>query len=152
MTKSIEEQIAENEERIKRMQERNRKLKRRQSDKARKARTHRLIETAAIYEKATGIVAENEDDRVLLSKMLQQQIRLADGTTVKLGDLQARVYDQLKLTPEQRVAQSSMPTPQHASDQPRGFTPNPSASSTGQERSSRVGGPSQDGAALALLG
>lgn len=125
MTKSIEEQIAENEERIKRMQERNRKLKRRQSDKARKARTHRLIETAAIYEKATGIVAENEDDRVLLSKMLQQQIRLADGTTIKLGDLQARIYDQLKLTPEQRVAQSSMLAPQHAPSQPRSFAPNP---------------------------
>lgn len=124
MTKSIEEQIAENEERIKRMQERNRKLKRRQSDKERKARTHRLIETAAIYEKATGIAAANEDDREKLSKTLERPIRLADGTTVKLGALIAKLYSQPE-PPAQRAVQSTATAPQPAHTQPQSFTPNP---------------------------
>ena len=41
----------------------------------------------------------------------------------------------------------SQPTPSRKASRPT-----PSASNTGQERSSRIGGPSRDGAALALLG
>lgn len=124
MTKSMEEQLRAIEEQQKRLNEKKRRVKQRMSEKARKARTHRLIENAAIYEKATGITAENEEDRARLSKTLEQPVQLADGTTVKLGALIARLYDQPE-PPAQRAIQSATTAAQPAYEQPQSFTPNP---------------------------
>lgn len=54
MPKSEAEQIAEIEKKMKQMEQRKKELIKRQSDKERKARTHRLIEKGAIIEKYTN--------------------------------------------------------------------------------------------------
>lgn len=105
MTRSMEDQLRDIEEQQKRLTERKRRIRRRMSDQARKARTKRLIETGAIYEKATGITAESEDDRARLSRALESRIRV-DGTTVRIGALIARIYDQTK--PPQQPEQLAM--------------------------------------------
>lgn len=134
MTKSIEEQIAENKERIKRMQERNRKLMQRQSEKERKARTRRLIEVGAIVEKAHGSEYD-ERDRQTLSQGLNGIISVYDPK--RGGNVDMRVIDVIHsgipTAPEEHRTRTDAtpdtgikrpgPTPQP--DQPRSFTPNP---------------------------
>lgn len=124
MPKSFAQQIEDDENKIKRIREHQRMVRAKQAKKERNARTKRLVETAAIYEKATGYVAESDEDRAKLSRTLERPIRLADGTTVKLGTLIGRLCNQPE-PPAQRAVQSTVAAPQPAHTQPQSFTPNP---------------------------
>ena len=76
--KSLEQQIAEQEARL-------RELRRRARAEERKARTKRLIETGAVVESALGMEC-GEDERRALLAVLTMPMRLPDGSVTRLGD------------------------------------------------------------------
>lgn len=84
--KSIDQQIAEAEERL-------RKLKRRQRNEERAARTHRLVETGAVVEAALGIEFIDKADRERLMGVLTERHRRDDGQTWTWADALAHAYE-----------------------------------------------------------
>ena len=84
--KNLDQQIAATEEKL-------RKLKaKRRSDKE-KARRHRLIETGAVVEAATGIQFIEKADRERLSAILRETHQHDDGGTWTWADAIASEYD-----------------------------------------------------------
>lgn len=72
--KTIDQQIAETEERLK-------KLKKKQRNEERAARTHRLVETGAVVEAALGIEFTEKVDRERLSAILREPHKHDGGGT-----------------------------------------------------------------------
>ncbi len=68
--KTIEEQIAELEQKQKELKNKMKKVKAKQTQEERKARTKRLIEVGAIIEKAIGIEFDTEKKKEVLMKHL----------------------------------------------------------------------------------
>ena len=101
-----------------------------------------------------GNYTSREDLRATVAKALEHNVRISDGMNWNLQDL---VYEALSEEWRKRDGEDDDPweaQPPHSQPTPsrKASRPTPSASNTGQERSSRIGGPSQDGAALAPLG
>lgn len=169
MPKSFAQQIEDDENKIKRIREHQRMVRAKQAKQERNARTKRLVETGAIVEKAHG-GAYDDEGRQTFSDGLNGIISVYDPS--RGGNVDMRVIDVIDrriprlprsetTTGTAAVASRTVQAiaPQSAHAQPQSFTPSrkasrptPSASNTGQERSSRIGGPSQDGVALARLG
>lgn len=70
MSRSTDEQIEELQKQIEQKRARIRQLKARENAKARRARTHRLIQVGAIVEQATGVAYDSEQARQALSDAL----------------------------------------------------------------------------------
>ena len=79
--KSIDERIAELEEKEKKLKAQKKKLKAQQSQAERKARTKRLIEIGAAVEKALGISLDSENKRQALMDILTQERVAKNGST-----------------------------------------------------------------------
>lgn len=125
MSKSIQEQIAENDRRMNQLKERNRQLRRRQSEKDRKARTKSLIEIGARVEQATHLKWATREDWDRFTRIMQYGIRLSDGTEHTIGDI-IRITDERLTAPapaEPVPAPTSIdmpqfPSPRFTSSQP----------------------------------
>lgn len=83
--KTLEQQVAETEEHLK-------KLKAKQRAEARAARTHRLVETGAVVEKALGIEFTEKGDREQLLRVLCKTRRRNDGSTWTWAEAIAQAY------------------------------------------------------------
>lgn len=70
MTRSTDEQIEDLQKQIEQKRARIRQLKARESARARKARTHRLIQVGAVVEQATGVEYDGEQALHALSDAL----------------------------------------------------------------------------------
>lgn len=70
MSRSTGEQIEDLQKQIEQKRARIRQLKARESAKARRARTHRLIQVGAIVEQATGVAYDSEQARLALQDAL----------------------------------------------------------------------------------
>lgn len=79
--KTLDQQVAEAEERLK-------KLKAKQ----RAARTHRLVETGAVVEKALGIEFTEKGDREQLLRVLCKTRRRSDDSTWTWAEAIAQAY------------------------------------------------------------
>lgn len=88
--KSVDQQIAEAEERL-------RKLKAKKSTADRKARTKRLIETGAVVEKALGAeFASQESREALLAVLCEDRPRKnGDGTWTWGGEISREVAERM---------------------------------------------------------
>lgn len=123
MSKSIQEQIAENDRRMNQLRERNRQLRRRQSENDRKARTKSLIEIGARVEQATHLKWATSEDWDRFTRIMQYRIRLSDGTEHTIGDI-IRITDERLTAPAEPVpAPTSIdmpqfPSPRFTSSQP----------------------------------
>lgn len=101
MTKSIEERIGELKKRQDQLKAQERKLKARVSERERKARTKRLIETGAVLEKKTGIQLADELDRQRFDRALELTVTLPDNTTPTISQLIRQAYQHVQAgTPE----------------------------------------------------
>lgn len=101
MTKSIEERIGELKKRQNQLKAQERKLKARVSERERKARTKRLIETGAVLEKKTGIQLADELDRQRFDRALELTVTLPDNTTPTISQLIRQAYQHVQAgTPE----------------------------------------------------
>ena len=93
MAKSAEEQIKELEERRAQLNARIQRIKAKENAKARKARTHRLIEVGALVESAVGVECD-EAVRETLALNLNSNVQIVepDGTrrSVRLAELLTR--------------------------------------------------------------
>lgn len=89
--KSVDQQIAEAEERL-------RKLKAKKSSEDRKARTKRLIETGAVVEKALGAeFASQESREALLAVLCEARPRKnGDGTWTWGGEISRAVAERMQ--------------------------------------------------------
>lgn len=83
--KTIDQQIAEAEERLK-------KLKQKQRNEERTARTHRLVETGAIVEVALGIEFVEKADRERLQRILTKRRERSGGGTWTWADAIAQAF------------------------------------------------------------
>lgn len=83
--KTLEQQVAETEEHLK-------KLKAKQRAEARAARTHRLVETGAVVEKALGIEFTEKGDREQLLRVLCKTRRRNDGSAWTWAEAIAQAY------------------------------------------------------------
>lgn len=123
MSKSIQEQIAENDRRMNQLRERNRQLRRRQSEKDRKARTKSLIEIGARVEQATHLKWATSEDWDRFTRIMQYGIRLSDGTEHTIGDI-IRITDERLTAPAEAapittgIDMSQFPSPRFTSSQP----------------------------------
>lgn len=123
MSKSIKEQIAENERRMNQLKERNRQLRRRQSENDRKARTKSLIEIGARVEQATHLKWATREDWDRFTRIMQYRIRLSDGTEHTVGDI-IRITDERLTAPAEPVPAPTgidmpqFPSPRFTSSQP----------------------------------
>lgn len=125
MSKSIKEQIAENERRMNQLKERNRQLRRRQSENDRKARTKSLIEIGARVEQATHLKWEKREDWDRFTRIMQYRIRLSDGTEHTVGDI-IRITDEHLTAPAPAPVEPApagidmpqFPSPRFTSSQP----------------------------------
>ena len=165
MPKSFAQQIEDDENKIKRIREHQRMVRAKQAKQERNARTKRLVETGAIVEKAHG-GAYDDEGRQTFSDGLNGIISVYDPS--RGGNVDMRVIDVIDrriprlprsetttgtATTAPRTVQATAPQPDRKSTRLNSSHRSaPSASNTGQERSSRIGGPSQPGAALASLG
>jgi hypothetical protein len=113
MTKSIEERIGELKKRQDQLKAQERKLKARVSERERKARTKRLIETGAVLEKKTGIQLVDELDRQRFDRALELTVTLSNSATLTIGDIIVQAY---KRVPEERVNSLSQTSPQESSE------------------------------------
>lgn len=91
--KTIDQQIAETEERLK-------KLKKKQRNEERAARTHRLVETGAVVEAALGIEFTEKVDRERLSAILRESHKHDGGGTWTWAGAIADAYSK-RMTEEQ---------------------------------------------------
>lgn len=93
MAKSAEEQIKELEERRAQLNARIQRIKAKENAKARKARTHRLIEVGALVESAVGVECD-EAVRETMTLNLNSNVQIVepDGTrrSVRLAELLTR--------------------------------------------------------------
>lgn len=91
--KTIDQQVAEAEEHLK-------KLKRKQRNEERAARTHRLVETGAVVEAALGVEFTEKVDRERLSAVLREPHKYDGGGTWTWADAIADAYNK-RTTEEQ---------------------------------------------------
>ena len=91
--KTIDQQIAEAEEHLK-------KLKRKQRNEERAARTHRLVETGAVVEAALGVEFTEKVDRERLAAVLREPHKYDGGGTWTWADAIADAYNK-RTTEEQ---------------------------------------------------
>ena len=84
--KTIDQQIAEAEERL-------RKLKKKQRNEERAARTHRLVETGAVVEAALGIEFIEKEDRERLQRILTKRRVRSDGSMWTWAEAIAQAYN-----------------------------------------------------------
>ena len=84
--KTIDQQIAEAEERL-------RKLKKKQRNEERAARTHRLVETGAVVEAALGIEFIEKEDRERLQRILTKRRERSDGSMWTWAEAIAQAYN-----------------------------------------------------------
>ena len=85
--KSIEERIAALEERESQLKAQKKKLKAQQSQRERKARTKRLIETGAVVEKALGVDFTETEDRKALLEVLTETRTTQNGHSYTLSKM-----------------------------------------------------------------
>lgn len=93
MSKSSGEQIEELQRQIDQRKARIRQIKARENAKARKARTHRLIQVGAIVEQATGVEYDSEQARCALQDALVRTplgAQIAAEATRRMRDGEAR--------------------------------------------------------------
>ena len=89
--KTIDQQVAEAEERLKDLKERQRK-----------ARTHRLSDTGGIIESVTGIQFTEKADRERLKKVLTKTRKRHDGSTYTWADSIAQAYNNIKASEDEQ--------------------------------------------------
>lgn len=89
--KTIDQQVAEAEERLKDLKERQRK-----------ARTHRLSETGGLIESVTGIQFAEKADRERLKQVLTKPRKRHDGSTFTWADSIAQAYENIKASEDKQ--------------------------------------------------
>lgn len=140
MAKSDDEQLMELKERRDQLNARIQKIQARKNAKARKARTHRLIQVGAIVETAIGRECD-EAERGTISHNLNSMVSVYDPK--RGGNMDMRVADLLmRPTPTtgeetdagQPPVPSMTPVPDPViQDMPRSFTPDPQRAERRQE-------------------
>lgn len=107
MSKTLQEQIRELEEKQAQLEAKKKDLLSKQKVADRKARSHRLIEVGSILEKAVGIEFSSKEMRNALSEALNKK-RLSNGKEITIGEWIAELFEKEKAS---AVSDSSVKTP-----------------------------------------
>lgn len=98
MKRPVEERLADVEQRLNRLKQKEKLLRAEQSRKARNARTKRLVEIGAVTEKALGIELDTREKRECYLRLL---LEVPTGQTRSRGEILAK---------EVRLGTESAPT------------------------------------------